>query len=558
MVYEELERESSQLAARLRKAGARPERCVGILLERSSDFVIAALATLKSGAAYLPLDPSTPSARAAYILDDAAAVALLTHSRLVDDLPKGPWSVITSDSGNVPPTMPLIDSETDLNSLAYVVYTSGSTGRPKGVEITHGNLCNLIEWHQAAFAVTAADRASQVAGLGFDAAGWEIWPYLTAGASVHIADEATRRSPELLRDWIVAQRITIGFVPTIIAEQMFHADWAAETALRVLLTGGDTLRRRPPAGLPFAVINNYGPTECAVVATSGTVCAENGSPEWPSIGRPISGAAAHILDDALRPVVPGEAGELCMSGALVGRGYRNTPELTASQFVTYIAASGERLRIYRTGDRVRSLENGEIEFLGRFDDQVKIRGYRIELGEVVACLNGCPGIEASAVCVLETGEAGLVAYIVPAADALLADSDVRRHLAARLPDYMIPTVFVPISALPLSPNGKLDRSALPTPASANLLQNPSDAQRGSSQSDPLQHQIAAMVASLLGRASVAEEENFFMAGGHSMLGVQLVARIRDAFGVKLTLRQLFKAPTVAALSAEVARLTNVV
>ncbi len=555
MVYEELERESSQLAARLREAGARPERCVGILLERSWEFVVAALATLKSGAAYLPIDASTPSERTEFILNDAAAVTLLTQSHLVNELPKGSWSVITTDGSMAKPATPLRGLEADPNALAYVVYTSGSTGRPKGVEITHGNLWNLIQWHHAAFAVTAGDRASQVAGLGFDAAGWEIWPYLTAGGSLHIADEATRRSPEMLREWMIAEQITIGFVPTLLAEQMFHADWPPETALRVLLTGGDRLERRPPAGLPFSVINNYGPTECTVVATSGTVSVENGSPELPSIGRPILGAAAHILDDALRSVAPGEPGELCISGALVGRGYRNSAELTASRFVTYVAASGERLRIYRTGDRVRSAENGEIQFLGRLDDQVKIRGYRVELGEIVACLNACPGIEASAVCVKET-QATFVAYIVPAADAQLTHSQVRRYLAAKLPDYMIPAVFVPISALPLSANGKLDRSALPDPALADLLQDPADAQQASGQSDPLQQQIGAMVASLLGRASIAGEENFFMAGGHSMLGVQLVARIRDEFGVKLTLRQLFKAPTVAALSAEVARLAS--
>ena len=274
MVYEELERESSQLAARLREAGARPERCVGILLERSWEFVVAALATLKSGAAYLPIDASTPSERTEFILNDAAAVTLLTQSHLVNELPKGSWSVITTDGSMAKPATPLRGLEADPNALAYVVYTSGSTGRPKGVEITHGNLWNLIQWHHAAFAVTAGDRASQVAGLGFDAAGWEIWPYLTAGGSLHIADEATRRSPEMLREWMIAEQITIGFVPTLLAEQMFHADWPPETALRVLLTGGDRLERRPPAGLPFSVINNYGPTECTVVATSGTVSVE--------------------------------------------------------------------------------------------------------------------------------------------------------------------------------------------------------------------------------------------------------------------------------------------
>lgn len=560
LTYEELERESSRLGARLRAAGAGPERCVGLFLQRSTQFVVAALAVLRSGAAYVPLDPSTPPDRVTFILDDAGVVALLTDSRIAKDFPEAGWSVVAIDAASAKCDVPFTKLETDPDTLAYVVYTSGSTGQPKGVEITHANLCNLIEWHQSAFEVTATDRASQVAGLGFDATGWEIWPYLTVGASVHIADESTRRSAEMLRDWIVAQKITVGFVPTLLAEQLFVADWPAETALRLLLTGGDTLHRRPPAGLPFAVINNYGPTECTVVATSGTVSCEGNNVSRPSIGRPIANATALILDEALRPVARGEAGELCISGALVGRGYRNMPELTASRFVTYIAASGEPLRIYRTGDRVRSLENEEIDFLGRFDDQVKIRGYRIEPGEIVACLNRYSGIEASAVSVsdLAAGGPALAAYVVPAADAHLTESELREYLAAKLPDYMIPAFFVSVPALPVSANGKLDASALPAPSAENLLPNRTDLPGTSNQGGLLQQQIAGMVASLLGRPSIDCEENFFMAGGHSMLGVQLVASIRDAFGVKLTLRQLFKAPTVAALSAEVARLTNAV
>jgi amino acid adenylation domain-containing protein len=540
LTYEQLERESSRLAVRLREAGAGPERTVALLLPRSTQFVVAALAVLKSGAAYVPLDPATPADRLKSIVADAGAVALLTESYIGRYLPKDLRPVVSSGEA---------DSE-----LACVIYTSGSTGMPKGVEITHANLCNLVDWHQAAFAVSATDRASQLAGFGFDAAGWEIWPYLTAGASVHIADEPTRRSPEMLRDWLVAQRITIGFVPTLLAEQLFRADWPAETALRVMLTGGDTLQRRPPAGLPFAVINNYGPTECTVVATSGTVPAEAESVGRPSIGRPISNATALILDAALRPVRPGEAGELCIGGALVGRGYHNRAELTASQFVTYIAASGEPLRIYRTGDRVRMLENGELDFLGRFDDQVKIRGYRIELGEIVACLNGHPGIEACTVTVSEVAAGGpsLVAFVVPAANVRLAESDLREFLAAKLPDYMIPASFVSIRALPLMANGKLDKSALPVPCAENLLPRTTGT---SKQGSLVEERIAELVTALMSR-SIGLDENFFMAGGHSMLGVQLVAQIRDTFGVKLTLRQLFKAPTIAALASEVQRMAN--
>ena len=481
---------------------------------------------------------------------------LLTRPRLAKDLANGPWSVIAIEESGAKTMRPCAGLGAEPDALAYVVYTSGSTGQPKGVEITHGNLCNLVDWHQAAFAVTATDRASQIAGLGFDAASWEIWPYLTTGASVHIPDEATRCSAELLRDWIVAQKITIGFVPTLLAEQLFRVEWPSQTNLRVLLTGGDTLHRRPATELPFAVINNYGPTECTVVATSGRVAASDNNADHPSIGRPITNATALILDGDLRPVGPGVPGELCIGGEPVGRGYRNKPELTATKIVTYIAASGERLRIYRTGDRVRWLENGEIEILGRLDDQVKIRGYRIEPGEVVACLNGCPEIDASAVTVVDACGPALAAYIVPAATACLSEATLRKRLAAQLPDYMIPAFFVPIPSLPLSANGKLDVSALPPAVPENLLDYRFGAPPLLSETKPLEHEISAMVLSLLKRASIHNDENFFMAGGHSMLGVQLVARIRDAFGVRLTLRQLFKAPTVGALSAEVARLTN--
>ncbi len=558
LTYGEIERQSNLLAARLHEAGAGQDRCIGLLLERSARFIVAALAVMKSGAAYVPLDPTTPVDRVAAILGDAGAIVLLTDSRMASSLPAGPWRVMELDIPAKISPIPLTKVEPDPKSLAYVIYTSGSTGQPKGVEITHASLCNLIDWHQSAFAVTAADRASQVAGLGFDAAVWEIWPYLTLGASLHIADELTRRSSQALRDWIVAEKITICFVPTALAEQLLQTSWPPETALRRLLTGGDTLHRRPVAGLPFFVVNNYGPTECTVVATSGIVSPDGDAGSQPSIGRPIANATALILDDALRAVVPGEEGELCVAGALVGRGYHNRPELTASRFVTYLSAAGESLRIYRTGDRARLLENGDIAFLGRIDDQVKIRGYRIELGEIVVSLNRCAGIEASVISVRDIGDAGptLVAYVVPASDARLTAPELRDFLAARLPEYMVPPFFVSIPQLPMTVNGKLDTSALPAPGTDNLLPDRVAANHGPSERNGFQQQISELVASLLGRPSIEADDNFFMVGGHSMLGVQLVARIRDVFGVKLTLRQLFSAPTVAGLSTEVARLTK--
>ena len=563
LTFADLESRANRLAAHLLEQGAAPERCVGLFLERSTEFVVAALAVLKTGAAYLPLDPSTPTERAAFMLADAEAPLVLTHRGKSKTLPSGPWRVIEIDGPDAEriaarPTTPLhVDPAP--SSLAYVVYTSGSTGRPRGVEIAHANLAHLIDWHQSAFGVTSADRAGQVAGLGFDATGWEVWPNLTAGASLHIADESTRRSPQALRDWLVAEKITISFVPTVLAEQLIHMAWPAETALRTLLCGGDTLRRRPVAGLPFVLVNNYGPTECTIVTTSGAVSADGDG--TPSIGRPIGDTAALILDESLRPVPDGEPGELCLAGSLVGRGYRNDPQLTATRFVTYQPASGPPLRIYRTGDRARLLADGEIAFLGRLDDQVKVRGYRIEPGEVVASLDRFPGIDACAVTTRDGPDGPfLVAYVVGTRDVRLTASALREFLGSRLPDYMIPAHFVPITALPLTNNGKLDRSALPAPTADNVLPHrhpeASTTQTAKSNGDGYQEKLAALVASLLGQPSVDPQENFFMLGGHSMLGVQLVARIRDLFGVKLTLRQLFTAPTVAALSAEVARLSQ--
>ncbi len=551
LTYAELEREANRLAAGLRAAGAGPERCVGLLLERSTHFVVGALAALKAGAAYVPLDPSTPDDRIAAILADAGIVALVTGARFATQFAQAPWPVFAVDRPSASgPAFAAADI--DSKTLAYVIYTSGTTGQPKGVEVSHAGLCNLIDWHQSAFAVSAFDRASQVAGLGFDAAAWEIWPYLTAGASLHIADEATRRAPELLRDWIVEQKITIGFIPTVMAEQLFRVQWPADAALRVLLTGGDALLRRPPAGLPFAVVNNYGPTECTVVATSGAVAPGEGDAVAPTIGRPIDNATAMVLDEALRPVAAGEWGELCIGGPLLARGYRNMPELTARRFVTYITASGESLRLYRTGDRVRSRENGELEFLGRFDDQVKIRGYRIEPGEIDACLSRHPAIAAATVSLVDdpAGGPALAAYVVPVADAQPTESELRDYLAAKLPSYMIPAFFVSIPALPVMSNGKLDKAALPVPRADNLM--PKSAANG--KMTDLEEQIAGLVAVLMGRPAIDVDENLFMIGGHSMFGVQLVARIREAFDVKLPLRQVFDAPTVRELAKEVARL----
>ena len=314
LTYGELVARSDDLAARLAADGVGTGSCVAVLVERSVDFVVAAYAVLRTGAAYLPLDVATPQDRLEFVLSDAEVLVVLTGGG-APPVPAGPWRSVDVDARTtvpVPRSTPAADRPED---LAYVIYTSGSTGRPKGVELTHANLANLVDWHVDAFGITSADRASQVASVGFDAAVWEVWPHLAAGASVCIADEATRRSPQLLRDWLVAERITVAFAPTVLAEQLIHLDWPAGTALRTLLTGADVLHRRPVAGLPFALVNNYGPTECTVVATSGSGRRRTGHRRPPPIGRPIADTDALVLDDDLRPVarrrrrraVPGRA-----------------------------------------------------------------------------------------------------------------------------------------------------------------------------------------------------------------------------------------------------------
>lgn len=546
--YAELETRSRNLAATLARVGVGRDVPVAVVLDRSPEFAIATLAVLQSGGAYVPLDPASPRDRLAFMLDDADPAAILTDERTLTRVPRGKRRVLLVDghaTGTTPPARfesPAIGD----NDLAYIIYTSGSTGRPKGVEIVHRGLVNLVQWHCRAFGVTSADRASQLASTGFDAAVWELWPYLTIGASVHIADEDARLDPERLRDWLLAEAITIGFVATPLAERLLSLPWPATTSLRFLLTGADTLHRYPPPGLPFALVNNYGPTEATVVATSGVVPAHTDG--RPTIGRPIAGTEIYILDEQLRALPVGEVGELCIAGAGLARGYRNRPDLTAERFLPHPFTAAPGARLYRTGDRARWLPDGQLAFLGRFDDQLKIRGFRIEPDEIVATLDAQPDVQASAVAVRDdgAGDRRLIAYIVAASDAQPRPAVLLEALRARLPEYMLPAAFVQVAVLPLTANGKVDRAALPEPDAANTLRDDVVAPR-----TPVEERLALIVAQLLDVDTVGVNDNFFLLGGHSLLGTQLLARLRDAFGVDLPLRTVFDHPTVEGLAANV-------
>ncbi len=415
ITYQELNKRSNQLAHYLQKLGVGEDVLVGLCVERSFDMVIGMLGILKAGGAYVPLDPTYPPERLSFMLGDAQVPVILTQQRWVNRLEtqNSPlifldkdWETITQESEENP------NSNVTANNLAYVIYTSGSTGKPKGVEIEHRALLNLVFWHQKTFAVSPLDRVTQIAGVAFDACGWEIFPYLSAGASIYFPDEETRLSPEKLRDWLVSKAITISFVPTPLAEKLLLLDWSNQAALRILLTGGDKLHQYPLAESPFQVINNYGPTENTVVTTSGQVFVTNQADIAPAIGRPIANTQVYILDKHLQPVPIGVPGELYIAGDGLARGYLNSPDLTAEKFIANPFSNQPKARLYKTGDLVRYRQDGNIEFLGRLDEQVKIRGYRIELGEIEAVLNQHPAVLQTVVMTRENeGEKRLVAYV---------------------------------------------------------------------------------------------------------------------------------------------------
>jgi amino acid adenylation domain-containing protein len=552
LTYKELDRRACHLAHVLRSLCVGPDVIVGLYLNRSLAMVVGALAILKAGGAYLPLDPTYPKERLAFLLKDAGAPILVTGHCMVDGLPGQPEHVVTLDPEGrllAPYTSEEIAIEVKPDNLAYVIYTSGSTGQPKGVELTHGGLLNLVLWHRRVFSVSRSDRASQLAALSFDAAVWEVWPYLTSGASIHLADCLAVNEPEAVRDWLVAQGITIGFLPTPLAERVMILEWPKKSTLRVMLTGADTLHHYPPRKLPFQLVNNYGPTECTVVATSGTVFPDEHPDRLPTIGRPIDNTQIYILNENMQQVPIGGLGEIYIGGAGLARGYRNRTDLTSEKFVPNPFSAEPGARLYKTGDLARYLPDGQIAFLGRIDEQIKVRGFRIEPAEIVKVLDEHPAVQASVVVAREIGpgDKRLVAYLVLARDAQPTHTEMRNFIAARLPEHMLPATFVTLPALPLNPSGKVDRAALPAPDTGNTLRdNNFVAPR-----TPIEQCVAAILAELLGIGQVSSQDNFFLLGGHSLLGTQLIARVRNELGVELSLRSLFDAPTVERLSEQI-------
>jgi amino acid adenylation domain-containing protein len=545
--YEDLNRGADRFACYLVQLGVAPGDTVAICMERSFDWIIAALGVMRAGAAYVPLDSAWPDARLRFAVNDSGAAVLVARATLLDRLQikaRGVDPCRDAEAIAGAPAMPprLVAPE----SLAYVIYTSGSTGVPKGVEITHANLAHLIQWHRNAFNVTRQDRVSHLLGLGFDAAVLEIWPHLCAGATLCLADDAARSSPELIQQWMVRERVTIGIVPAVLGARLIAMAWPATTALRLLITGGDVLHHGPAAHLPFEVVNNYGPTECTVVSTWAVL--PPGAEGVPSIGRPIEGAHIYLRNEDGEPVPEGEVGEIYIGGRGVGRGYRNLPEATERRFLPDPLAATPGARMYRTGDRGRRRPDGNLAFCGRLDRQTKIRGHRVELDELDSVLNQHPKVAfATAISnVSEAGENQVVGYILPKADEGVPTAhELQKYLLRSLPDYMIPASFVRLQEIPLSPNGKIDLTILPQATDANLL----EAMAGEAPATPIEETLLAMVRELLEREAISVDDNFFLIGGHSLLGTQLLVRVRQLYDVDLTLRELFASPTVRRMAA---------
>jgi amino acid adenylation domain-containing protein len=543
LTYAEVEHQSTALARRLQNLGAAPGVVVGVCFPPSVDLVISLLAVLKAGGTYLPMDPVYPEERLAFMARDAGirmAVTAQQHSALFS---AKSIRVVHCDESSPEAPHPTAAVPTSLDATAYLIYTSGSTGVPKGVPIRHRSLANLVAWHRQTYAVTPADRATQLASPAFDACVWELWPYLTAGASIHIPGPDVRVSPSRLVSWLTDRRITLSFIPTPLVEALMDETWPSNTNLRAILTGGDRLRRWPGQSLPCPLFNHYGPTESTVVATCALVPPESDGYPAPSIGRPIANTQVYVLDAHRQPVPIGVPGELYLGGAGLADGYHARGELTEEKFVPDLFNHLSEQKLYRTGDLVRWRDDQQLDYLGRLDQQVKIRGHRIEPGEIEAALNDHPAVRESLVLAREdaTGQPQLVAYYLLRPGQSVPAPTMAATLHRRLPAHMVPVFFMPLDAWPLTAHGKIDRHRLPPPVHAVATET--IAPRPGLESD-----ISLIWSEVLGCTRPGACDDFFALGGHSLRAAQVVARLNAMLPVALTVRHLFEYSTIASLA----------
>ncbi|MCY8448952.1 surfactin non-ribosomal peptide synthetase SrfAA [Bacillus spizizenii] len=538
--YGELNAKANRLARILIDCGISADERVGVLTKPSLEMSAAVLGVLKAGAAFVPIDPDYPDQRIDYILQDSGAKLLLKQEGIsVPDSFSG--DVIFLDGDRTILSLPLDENdeenpETDTNAenLAYMIYTSGTTGQPKGVMVEHHALVNLCFWHHDAFSMTEEDRSAKYAGFGFDASIWEMFPTWTIGAELHVIDEEIRLDIVRLNDYFETHGVTITFLPTQLAEQFMELE---NTSLRVLLTGGDKLKRAVKQ--PYTLVNNYGPTENTVVATSTEINPEEGSL---SIGQAIANTRVYILGEGNQVQPEGVAGELCVAGRGLARGYLNKEDETAKRFVADPFVPGERM--YRTGDLVKWV-NGGIEYIGRIDQQVKVRGYRIELSEIEVQLAQLSEVHDAAVTAVKDkgGNTAIAAYVTPETADIEA---LKSSLKETLPDYMIPAFWVTLNELPVTANGKVDRKALPEP----------DIEAGGGEykapTTDMEELLAGIWQDVLGISEVGVSDNFFSLGGDSIKGIQMASRLNQ-HGWKLEMKDLFQHPTIEELTQYVER-----
>lgn len=557
--YREIDERSNRLARRLRALGVGVDAPVAVCLDRTPDLVVALLAAMKAGGAYVPLDPAYPRDRLAFMLEDTASPVLLTEEKLLDLLPERRahtirldtgWSEVAGESAEP------LGGTAGPDKLAYIIYTSGSTGKPKGVCCRHASVLNLFADFDRRAPLAPGDRCGLWTSVSFDVSVYEIFSALLAGGTLYIASDAIRYDSGAFIPWLAEHRIASAYVPPLMLGDL--DEWIrahpGRLALRRLLVGvepiNETLLASIMAGVPgLAIINGYGPTETTICSTLHTVRRETARDRVTPIGRPVQNSWIYLLDAAMRPVPVGIAGEIFIGGEGLARGYLNRPELTAERFVPDPVSGRSGSRLYRTGDRARFLCDGEIEFVGRTDFQVKVRGFRVEPGEIETVLEQHPAVKEAVVLakVDRTGTKRLVAYAVTAASTKASASDLRAFLKEKLPDYMVPTSFVLMNAFPLTPNGKLDRAALPEPEASRDESRAYIAPRNETEM-----RLAQLWERVMGIERIGVTDNFFDLGGHSLLAVRLFSEITRVFGSSIPLAAIFQSPTIAELAPLVA------
>ncbi len=556
MTYRELDLKSTRVANELRKRSLKIEESVVIFLPASCEFVASVIGVLKAGGTYFPIDKDTPVGRVEFLLKDSATRFIFANPENAPMFSRWPVTVlnpseIIDSPGHDSGQYPCIPA--DAGRRAYITYTSGSTGQPKGVEIEHHALTNLVSHYHDTLNLTSADRSSMLSYVAFDASVGDIWPVLTAGGTLVVPPVGILLNPDQFIKWLGSEEITLTFIPTGLMEILFARPWPQTLKLRYLITGGDRLRVRPPHGLPFTIINGYGPTENTVFSTWSAVLPKADAGQLPPIGKPLINTRAYVLDEKFHPVAMGVEGELYVGGEQVARGYLGRPDLTAERFLRDPFVPHSNARMYRTGDWARWLPNGELEFLGRKDGQIQIRGRRVELGEVESAIFAQKAIR-QVCCVpwMDDGmPAAIVAHIVLDPAVVNLPDELRSHLEANLPDYMIPREFVLHESLPLTPQGKLDRSAL-----INLNKSKPSLQPSKSGSE-LEDKLYSLWCSLLPVAATsAPNMTFQQLGGDSLMAIKLMLGVEEIIGQPLETSTFLINPTFAGLCAAVLERKN--